>query len=162
MRVIGIDPGTRLCGWGIVERNGSRLTHVAHGTFRLGTGELADRLVSLERELTAVLVAYTPEAGSIESMFFAKNAQSALKLAHARGVAMMVLRRAGLVIAEYPPARVKSAVVGSGQADKNQVGRVVSMMLGLSDLPQEDAADALAVAITHTSALSFAAALKRS
>ena len=95
-------------------------------------------------------------------MFFAKNAQSALKLAHARGVAMMVLRRAGLVIAEYPPARVKSAVVGSGQADKNQVGRVVSMMLGLSDLPQEDAADALAVAITHTSALSFAAALKRS
>ena len=160
--MIGIDPGTRLCGWGIVERVGSKLLHVAHGTFRLGSGELADRLVSLERELVEVLALHAPEASAIESLFFAKNAQSAAKLGHARGVAMMVLRRAGLQIGEYPPARVKSAVVGTGQAGKLQVSRVVSMMLGLSVMPEEDAADALAVAITHTSALGFAAALKRS
>jgi crossover junction endodeoxyribonuclease RuvC len=162
MRVIGIDPGSRLCGWGIVERNGSKLSHVAHGTFRLGDGELADRLVALESGLVEALRAHAPLSAAIESMFFSKNAQSAVKLAHARGVAMMVVRRAGLPIAEYTPSRVKSVVVGSGSADKLQVSRVVSMMLGLAELPQADAADALAVAITHTSAIGFAAALKRS
>lgn len=162
MRVIGIDPGTRLCGWGIVERHGSKLTHVAHGTFRLGDGEFAQRLVDLERSLVDVLTAHAPDVAAIEAMFYAKNAQSAAKLGHARGVAMMVLRRSGLLVAEYPPTRVKAAVAGTGRAEKSQVGRVVSIMLGLATPPQVDAADALAVAITHTSGAPFAAAVKRS
>jgi crossover junction endodeoxyribonuclease RuvC len=161
MRVIGIDPGTRLCGWGIVERHGAKVTHVAHGTFRLADGDLADRLVELERGLVAVLAEHVPTAAAIESLFFGKNAQSASKLGHARGVAMMVLRRAGLPIGEYTPARVKSVVVGSGRGEKLQVSRVAALMLGLKELPQADAGDALAIAITHTSGASFAAALGR-
>ncbi|MBM4374207.1 MAG: crossover junction endodeoxyribonuclease RuvC [Deltaproteobacteria bacterium] len=161
MRVLGIDPGTRSCGWGVVERVGSRLAHVAHGTIRLGEGELAGRLVALEGEVVEVLAAWSPESAAIEAMFFGKNAESAAKLAHARGVVMLALRRAGLELGEYPPARVKSAVAATGQADKNQIARVVAMMLGLKETPQSDAADALALAITHTSALAFAGALKR-
>ncbi len=161
MRVIGIDPGTRLCGWGVVEKRGARLTHVAHGTLRLGTGELADRLVALERGLCEVIALHGPEAAAVEALFFAKNAQSAAKLGHARGVVLLALRRAGLEVGEYPPARVKGTVVGHGGAAKMQVGRVVSMMLALTEMPQEDAADALAIAITHLSGASFAAAVKR-
>jgi crossover junction endodeoxyribonuclease RuvC len=161
MRVLGVDPGSRFCGWGVVERHGSRLIHVAHGTIRLGEGELAGRLVALEGELADVLGAWSPEAAAIEAMFFGKNAQSAVKLAHARGVVMLVLRRAGFALGEYPPSRVKSAVAATGQADKSQVARVVAMMLGLKAPPPSDAADALALAITHTSALAFAGAAKR-
>ncbi len=161
MRVIGIDPGTRLCGWGVVEKRGARLTHVAHGTLRLGAGDLADRLVALDRGLGEVIAQHSPEAAAVESLFFAKNAQSAAKLGHARGVVLLALRRAGLPLAEYPPARVKSTVVGSGGAEKHQVGRIVAMMLALANPPEEDAADALAIAVTHLSGAAFAAAVKR-
>src|SRR5436189_183197 len=106
MRVIGIDPGTRLCGWGMVEKRGARMIHIAHGTLRLGSGELADRLVALDRGLGEVIALHLPEAAAVESLFFAKNAQSAAKLGHARGVVLLALRRAGLPLAEYAPARV--------------------------------------------------------
>ena len=161
MRVIGIDPGSRRCGWGIVDRRGAKVTHVAHGTFRLAEGELADRLVELEQSLVTVLAEHLPDEAAIESLFFGKNAQSASKLGHARGVAMMVLRRAGLAIGEYTPTRVKSVVVGTGRGQKMQVGRVAALMLGLKELPDADAGDALAIAITHTSGASYAAALVR-
>jgi crossover junction endodeoxyribonuclease RuvC len=162
MRVLGVDPGTRLCGWGVVERHGSRLTHIAHGTLRLGDGELSDRLVALDGALAQVVAEHAPEAAAVEAMFFAKNAQTAAKLGHARGVVLLALRRGGLSVAEYPPARVKAAVVGTGRAEKSQVGRIVAAMLALRDAPAEDAADALAIAITHLSAVGFAAAIKRS
>lgn len=148
MRVIGIDPGTLKTGWGVVERHGTRLVHVAHGVLAL-SGELCDRLVELDARLDRVVHEYAPAVGAVESMFFSRNAQSAAKLGHARGVIVVSLRRAGLDLAEYPPALVKRAIVGSGRADKNQMQRIVASILGLPAPPTEDAADALAVAITH-------------
>ena len=150
LRVLGIDPGTRALGWGVVERNGTRLTHVAHGVIRAsGDWPLWERLVLIERELVTVVGKYSVHSASIESMFFHKDAQAAAKLGHARGVAMLVCARAGLDIFEYPPARVKRAVAGSGRADKSQVALMVRAVLRLTDVPPSDAADALAISITH-------------
>ncbi len=159
MRVMGVDPGTTKLGWGVVERVGTRLVHVAHGTLLPKGKCLADKLVQIDRELAEVVVAHAPTASAVESIFFSKNAQSAAKLGHARGVVLLALRRAGLMVAEYPPARVKRAVVGRGRADKNQVSRIVQSILSLSDIPQEDAADALAVAVTHLNVAQFERAL---
>ncbi len=161
MRVIGIDPGTRNAGFGVVERHGSRLRHIAHGTIRLGAGELGDRLVTLDATLARIIVEHAPTAAAVEAMFFAKNANSAGKLGHARGVVLLALRRAELSVAEYPPAKVKLAVVGSGRAEKEQVAGVVARILGLSVVPEPDAADALAIAITHLNVAAFTAALAR-
>lgn len=159
MRVMGIDPGTAKLGWGVVERIGTRLVHVAHGTVKPKGQCLADKLVYIDRQLTAAVAEFEPTAAAVESIFFSKNAQSAAKLGHARGVVLLSLRRSGIEIAEYPPARVKRAVVGRGRADKNQVSRVIMSMLGLPALPQEDAADALAVAVTHLNVAQFEAAI---
>lgn len=161
MRVIGVDPGTIKLGWGVVERVGTRLVHVAHGTVKTHGDSLATKLVQIDRELEAAVQAHQPTAAAVESIFFSKNAQSAAKLGHARGVVLLSLCRAGLSVAEYPPARVKRAVVGRGRADKNQVSRIVASILGLGDVPQADAADALAVAITHLNIAQFERALSR-
>ena len=156
MLVLGIDPGTRLCGWGIVARNGTRLTHVAHGVIRTDeSAELSARLVQIERELVDVVTTYEPTQAGIEWLFFAKNAQSAAKLGHARGVALLVCARAGLAIAEYAPAQVKRTVAGGGRADKNQVAQMIRVILGLPTPPPSDAADALAVAVTHLQSMVF-------
>ncbi|MEO6420895.1 MAG: crossover junction endodeoxyribonuclease RuvC, partial [Polyangiaceae bacterium] len=145
MLVLGIDPGTRLCGWGVVARNGTRLTHVAHGVIRCDETEaLSARLVQIERELVEVLTEYHPTHAGIEGLFFAKNASSAAKLGHARGVVLLVCARAGLFIAEYAPAQVKRTVAGGGRADKNQMAQMVRVILGLPSAPPSDAADALA------------------
>jgi crossover junction endodeoxyribonuclease RuvC len=151
--VIGIDPGSRKMGWGIVAREGTRMRHVANGTIDAteGGGTFADRLVVLERELLAILASYGPTHASVEGIFFAKDAQAASKLGHARGVALLVCARAGLPIAEYPPARVKRTVSGRGRADKLQVAQMVRVILSLASLPAPDAADALALAVTHLS-----------
>ncbi len=159
MRVIGIDPGTTKLGWGVVERVGTRLLHVAHGTIVPKGAILADKLLHIERGLIRVLAEHRPSAAAVESIFFAKNAQSAAKLGHARGVVLLTLRRTEIEIAEYPPARVKRAVVGRGRADKNQVSRIIASILALGDVPQEDAADALAVAVTHLNVARFEQAL---
>ncbi len=159
MRVMGVDPGTIKLGWGIVDRVGTRLVHVAHGTLRMNSGELADKLVVIDQALTEVVAEHAPTAAAVESIFFSKNAQSAAKLGHARGVVLLTLRRTGIPVAEYPPARVKRAVVGRGRADKKQVSMVIKSILGLSELPQEDAADALAVAVTHLNVAQFQRAL---
>jgi crossover junction endodeoxyribonuclease RuvC len=150
MRVLGIDPGTRALGWGVVERNGTRLTHVAHGVIRAsGDWPLAERLVLIERELQEIVGTFSVHCASIEAMFFHKDAQAAAKLGHARGVAMLVCARAGLQIFEYAPTRVKRAVAGTGRAEKSQVASMVRAVLKLLDLPPADAADALAISITH-------------
>lgn len=150
MRVLGVDPGTRRLGWGLVEKVGTRLQHVAHGVIAAGdTRPLADRLVTLELELSRIVAAHGPACASVEGLFFHKDAQAAAKLGHARGVVLLVCARAGLRIAEYPPARVKQVVTGSGRAEKPQVALMVKALLGLAAAPPADAADALALAITH-------------
>jgi crossover junction endodeoxyribonuclease RuvC len=148
--VLGLDPGTRHFGWGVIERRGTRLVHIAHGIAHTDekTG-IAVRLVAIEKALIEVLRLHEPREASIEAIFFAKDAQAAAKLGHARGVAMLVCARAGLEVHEYAPARVKLAVAGHGRAEKAQVAQMVRVVLGLATAPKADAADALALAIAH-------------
>jgi crossover junction endodeoxyribonuclease RuvC len=150
MIALGLDPGTRHFGWGVVERRGTRLVHLAHGIVHTDEKQpIAVRLVTIERELVAVVTAHAPTVASVEALFFAKDAQAASKLGHARGVALLVCARAGLDVHEYPPALVKRAVAGSGRAEKAQVAQMVRVVLGLAAAPPADAADALAAAVTH-------------
>jgi crossover junction endodeoxyribonuclease RuvC len=148
--VLGLDPGTRHFGWGVVERRGTRLVHLAHGIVHTDEREsIAARLVVIERELTVVVQAHGPTVASVEALFFSKDPQAAAKLGHARGVGLLVCARAGLEVHEYAPALVKRAVAGSGRAEKSQVAQMVRVLLGLAGAPAADAADALAVAVTH-------------
>jgi crossover junction endodeoxyribonuclease RuvC len=159
--VLGVDPGTRLLGWGVVARTGNRIQHRAHGVIVLGSETpLAERLTSLERELSLVIERFRPDVGSVETLFFHKDPQAAAKLGHARGVVLLCLARAGVAVAEYAPARVKRTVAGRGQADKRQVGLLVRATLALEVLPPADASDALALAITHLRAAPMAAAVQ--
>src|SRR5579859_6943796 len=144
--VLGLDPGTRHFGWGVIERRGTRLVHVAHGIVHTDEREcIAARLVVIEQELEDVVQAHAPTAASVEALFFAKDPQAAAKLGHARGVGLLVCARAGLEVHEYAPALVKRAVAGSGRAEKSQVAQMVRVVLGLASAPSADAADALAV-----------------
>jgi crossover junction endodeoxyribonuclease RuvC len=148
--VLGLDPGTRHFGWGVVERRGTRLVHRAHGIVHPDERTcIAVRLVHIERHLVRVVQAQAPTVASVEALFYAKDAQAAAKLGHARGVALLVCARAGLDVHEYAPALVKRAVAGSGRAEKAQVAQMVRVVLGLSAAPPADAADALALAVTH-------------
>jgi crossover junction endodeoxyribonuclease RuvC len=153
MRVLGIDPGSRRTGWGVVQLEGTRLRHVGAGTIVVPEKlPLPKRLHIIHRELQLVIAEHRPEAVAVEEIFFAKYANAALKLGHARGVALLVAAELELEVHEYPPAIVKRTVVGRGAADKTQVGRLITALLGLKAPPEEDAADALAVAITHIQA----------
>jgi crossover junction endodeoxyribonuclease RuvC len=148
--VLGLDPGTRHFGWGVVERRGTRIFHVAHGIAHTDqSSAIAIRLVAIETALVEVVRLHRPAEASVEAIFFAKDAQAAAKLGHARGVALLVCARAGLEVHEYAPARVKLAVAGHGRAEKAQVAQMVRVVLGLKVAPEGDAADALALAIAH-------------
>ena len=150
--ILGLDPGTRHFGWGVVRRVGTRLAHVAHGVLSVAgrtEAPLGERLVAIEAALIDIVARHGPLEASIESLFFAKDASAAAKLGHARGVGLLVCARAGLAVFEYPPARVKRTVTGAGRADKAQVAHMIRVMLGLTTTPPADAADALAVAVTH-------------
>ena len=150
MRVLGIDPGSECTGFGIIETDGRRHQVVNYGAIRSGRGAFADRLVRIERELVEVIAASNPNVVAVEEAFHAANVKSALKLGHARGVALLVAARAGLPVFEYSPLEVKSATVGYGRAEKRQVQEMVRLLLGLKSIPVPfDAADALAVAICH-------------
>jgi crossover junction endodeoxyribonuclease RuvC len=154
--VLGLDPGTRNFGWGVVKRSGTKLSHVAHGTIAVGGDDaLGERLVAIEHALVDIVRAYGPCEASIESLFFAKDAQAAAKLGHARGVALLVVSRAGLPAYEYAPTRVKRTVTGAGRADKAQVAMMMRVLLGLGETPRPDAADALAIAVTHLQGRAF-------
>jgi crossover junction endodeoxyribonuclease RuvC len=162
MIVLGVDPGTRHLGWGVVRRDGTRPTHVAHGVIDTDTtATIAVRLCQIERELSDVITTYRPTASVVEALFFAKDASAAAKLGHARGVALLVLARAGLPIAEYEPTRVKKAIVGHGRADKRQIAMMIATILRLPSPPRPDAADALAVALAHVNAASLEAHLRK-
>ncbi|MHA7870380.1 MAG: crossover junction endodeoxyribonuclease RuvC [Salipiger thiooxidans] len=150
MRVLGIDPGLRRLGWGIIEAEGSRLRHVANGVCESGTGELAVRLLSIHRQLTEVLRQYTPDVAAVEQTFVNKDAAGTLKLGQARGIALLVPAQFGLEVGEYAPNSVKKTVVGVGHADKRQVDHMVKMQLPGVQIVGPDAADALAIAICHS------------
>ncbi|HRI62988.1 MAG TPA: crossover junction endodeoxyribonuclease RuvC [Polyangium sp.] len=160
MRVLGIDPGSRHLGWGVLDREGSRITHVAHGVIDVDLeGTFADRLVDIDDRLAEVIAEHAPTVAAVESIFFSKDAQSAAKLGHARGVVLLRLARSSLQTCEYPPALVKRTVVGRGAADKRQVAMVVTAILRLGTPPRSDAADALAIALTHLNVANFHAAM---
>ena len=153
MIVLGIDPGSIRTGWGVIRRSGARLSFVAAGTIDAGKStELSERLHEIHRELCLVIEAHTPNAMAVEDVFHARFAAAAIKLGHARGVVLLAAAQAGLSVAAYPPALVKRSIAGRGQADKSQVARIVSAILGLRSLPEVDATDALAIAITHAQA----------
>lgn len=152
-RVLGIDPGSIRTGWGVVERNGHAARGIAAGVIRVPEkAPLSERLEAVHRGITEVLAVHRPDAVAIEDIFFARYAQAALMLGHARGVALLAAAQAGLSVTAYPPTVVKRAVVGSGKAEKSQVAQLVAALLGLRELPGVDATDALAIAITHLNA----------
>ncbi|MFK7988410.1 MAG: crossover junction endodeoxyribonuclease RuvC [Sandaracinaceae bacterium] len=153
MKVLGIDPGTRKTGWGVATRRRSKLVALAHGVIRPpAKAPLADRLELIYDGLEAAIEAHQPDVVAVEDVFFAKFANAAIKLGHVRGVVLLLVAKRGLGLAEYPPALVKRTVAGRGAADKDQMTRIVTAMLGLDEAPKEDAADALAVAVTHLAA----------
>ncbi len=149
MRILGVDPGSRLTGYGVIDVHGPRAVYVDSGCIRTPAGALGERLCAIHRGLAEILRVHAPAAAAIEQVFLHRNAVSALKLGHARGVALLALAEAGLAVAEYMPSVVKLAVVGTGRADKEQVQHMVTALLKLPRAPQADAADALAVASCH-------------
>ncbi|MCB1390428.1 MAG: crossover junction endodeoxyribonuclease RuvC [Rhodobacteraceae bacterium] len=149
MRVMGIDPGLRNLGWGMIDVEGTRLRHLANGVLHSEGEDLATRLLSLHRQLSAVVSAQRPDCAAVEQTFVNKDAVATLKLGHARAVALLVPAQAGLTVGEYAPNAVKKAVVGVGKAAKVQVDHMVRMQLPGAQIAGPDAADALAVAICH-------------
>lgn len=161
MRVLGIDPGLRNLGWGLIDMEGSRLSHVANGIIHSQGDDLALRLLSLFSALTEVVARYAPDAAAVEQTFVNKDAVATLKLGQARGIALLVPAQAGLTVGEYAPNAVKKAVVGVGHADKGQVAHMVRFQLPGVDLAGTDAADALAIAICHAHHLQSAGRMER-
>ena len=149
MRVLGIDPGLRNLGWGVIDAQGSRLSHVANGILHSEGADLALRLLSLHRQLTDVLRRFAPDAAAVEHTFVNKDGAGTLKLGQARAIALLVPAQFGLSVGEYAPNAVKKTVVGVGHAQKGQVEHMVRMQLPGVTLAGPDAADALAVAICH-------------
>jgi len=150
MLIIGLDPGLGTTGWGIVAKQGNRLSHIANGQVKTDPkAALAERLVTLDRELADVILHYRPDSGAVEEVFVNMNPQSTLKLGQARGVCLLALARAGLPVAEYATRLVKKAIVGTGGAEKAQVQAMLGVLLPGVKLAGADAADALAVAICH-------------
>lgn len=149
MRVLGVDPGLRNMGWGVIEAVGSRITHVANGVCH-STGEnLAMRLVSLYTQMTAVVQQYQPDAAAVENTFVNKDGVGTLKLGQARAIALLVPAQAGITVAEYAPNKVKKTIVGVGHADKGQIDHMVRLQLPGVQIANADAADALAIALCH-------------
>ena len=150
IRILGIDPGLRNTGWGIVDTLGTRLSFVACGTAHSdGDLTLADRLRQLHEQLAAVIHAHPPDEGAGEETFVNKDARATLQLGHARGIALLAPAQAGLSVAEYAPNLVKKTIVGAGHAEKDQIHMMVRVLLPKADPQSADAADALAIALTH-------------
>jgi len=150
IRILGLDPGLSRMGWGVIDVAGSRLNHVAHGVIMSKPGEgLGRRLMILHLTLSEVIAEHRPAAIAVEQAFVAKDAQAALKIGHARAVALLAAAQAELEIAEYAPNHIKKCVVGVGHADKDQVMAMVKRLLPTAGVNQFDAADALAAAIAH-------------
>ncbi len=150
IRILGIDPGLRRTGWGLVAMRGNALSFLASGTIKAPLdGELAHRLVALHAALGEIVREWTPDEAAVEQTFVNNNASSTLKLGQARGIALLVPAQAGLSVAEYAPNAVKKAVVGVGHAEKAQIRAMVRVLLPRATFDSDDAADALAIAICH-------------
>lgn len=163
-RVIGIDPGLRNLGWGVIDVQGSRISHVANGVCHSDGDDLGARLLSLYDQLRVVFDTYRPAAAAVEQTFVNKDGAGTLKLGQARGIAMLVPAQVGLVVGEYAPNKVKKTVVGVGHADKTQVAHMVKVQMPGVQIAGPDAADALAIAICHAhhgGASTLAAAVAR-
>jgi crossover junction endodeoxyribonuclease RuvC len=150
IRILGLDPGLRRTGWGVIESRGNALSFVACGTVETNEkSELAARLASLHEGLSAVLSRFAPAEAAVEETFVNADSRGALKLGQARGIALLVPAQAGLAVAEYAPNLVKKSVVGAGRAEKAQVRMMIGVLLPKADPKTEDACDALAVAVCH-------------
>jgi crossover junction endodeoxyribonuclease RuvC len=161
VRIIGIDPGLRRTGWGVIESSGTRLSYIACGTVTSDAAQaLCQRLAALFAGLDAVLVRWQPHEAAVEETFVNRDAHATLKLGQARGIALLAPARAGLLVAEYAPNLVKKTVTGSGHAEKAQIRAMIGYLLPKASPDSDDAADALAIAIAHSQHRQ-AAALKR-
>ncbi len=151
MKILGVDPGTRIVGYGVVHKAGNRLTHVTHGTVAPGRNPtIPERLRAIFEGLLEVIDAHEPDVVSVEKVFYGKSVTSAMRIGEGRAVVLLAAALRDLPVAEYAPAVVKKALVGSGSADKSQVARMVKALLSLDEVPKsEDASDALAIAICH-------------
>lgn len=149
MIILGIDPGSRLTGWGVIEKKGAQVRQVANGVIKAGTDALPNRLGRIYHGLVEHIEAYQPEVMAIEQVFLARNPDSAIKLGQARGAAIAAGMAKHLEVAEYTAKQIKQAVVGKGAAKKHQMQQMVSFLLKLETVPEVDAADALAVALCH-------------
>lgn len=154
MKVLGIDPGSNITGYGLIEKNPRGLTGKAFGEIRSPRGgTFSGRLLKIHTEMAELIESHEPDAIAMEEIFFGKNVQSLIKQGHARGVAILAAVQRGIPIYEYSPTQIKQAVVGYGQAGKGQVQSMVKIILGLSETPSLDASDALAIAICHSNFL---------
>ncbi|OGT64762.1 MAG: crossover junction endodeoxyribonuclease RuvC [Gammaproteobacteria bacterium RIFCSPLOWO2_02_47_7] len=148
-RILGIDPGSRITGYGIIDIKGNHAIHITHGCIHIDAEELPDKLLTIFGRISDVVTQYHPEEMAIERVFMHRNADSALKLGQARGAAITACATQGLKIFEYTANQVKQATVGKGHAAKEQVQHMVKVLLCLEQIPQQDAADALGVALCH-------------
>jgi crossover junction endodeoxyribonuclease RuvC len=150
IRILGIDPGLRRTGWGLIEADGNRLIHIACGSLETNErAELGTRLLAIHDGLIAVIEQYQPHEAAVETTFVNANAAATLKLGQARGIAMLVPVKAGLTVAEYAPNVIKKTVVGAGHGEKMQIRMMVGVLLPKADPKSDDAADALAIAVCH-------------
>ncbi|MFT6734576.1 MAG: crossover junction endodeoxyribonuclease RuvC [Polaribacter sp.] len=154
--ILGIDPGSRITGFGVVRMQGQKIEYIASGCIKIKDGILSDKLNKIFDCISEVVQEYKPDEAAIEQVFMSKNPDSALKLGQARGAAMVAMAQHALQVAEYSARQIKQAVVGTGAADKSQVQHMVTSLLNLSASPQADAADGLAVAICHGHAMKSA------
>jgi crossover junction endodeoxyribonuclease RuvC len=155
--ILGVDPGLNRCGWGVIRCEGARLSHIAHGVIKPRVQQqLASRLHDVFAGLASVIAEYCPDEAAVEETFVNSNARAALALGQARGVAMAAAASRGIDVAEYAPATIKKAVVGSGAADKDQISFMVQRLLPAAGAVNADAADALAVALCHAAHAGYA------
>ena len=152
MLILGIDPGSRITGYGVLDVSTATPAYVASGCIRTRADDLAQRLAQVYAGISELIAVHRPGEFAIEQVFMSKNAYSALKLGQARGAAIVCAANHGLPVSEYGPRQIKQAVTGSGRADKGQVQHMIAAILGLDGSPQADAADALAIALTHAHA----------
>lgn len=161
MVILGIDPGSRITGYGIITKQGNRLIHLDNGAiFTQSAKDFPQRLERIYRGVSEIIAQFRPQAIAVENVFLAKNAQSALKLGQARGAAIVAAVSVGLPVFEYTALQVKQAVVGSGRAEKMQVQQMIKALLNLPEVAQEDASDALAVAVCHAHSANLNAVLR--
>ena len=149
MIILGIDPGSRITGFGLIDNQANQIEYIHSGSIQVSDGDLPQRLGQIFASIDGVIREYRPEQMSIENVFMSRNADSALKLGQARGAAICAAHQAGLAIAEYAPREIKQAIVGSGAANKDQVQHMVKRLLGIRQKLQSDEADGLAIAICH-------------